>query len=274
MITPLLLLAIAMNPGVIIVDNVWFYGDDHKMRIFNTGDMVDILEDLGEKYAVGYDTTSGKLEKNVLVDLNSEIGEHELFVFARGYFDEGEYERAARLLDIFTRYFDGSSYLAEALYYLAQSYEALIDKANNDSIPGIAHNETVDRNYYNGDIYRMILTDFPNSPFASKAQYRLINIFRIEHLPWQDSVEVIQQELNMWEDFCTAYQALEEHVLALSEIGYLNRVLYEITDNADYHDTALLTFRAIVAEYPHTIYAAYATVNLYELKSDKKIYKY
>ena len=274
MITVLLSVVLSINPGVVIVDNVWFYGDDHKMRILNTGDMVDILEDLGEWSRVGYDTTTGKLEKNVLVDVNSEIGEHELFVFARGYFDEGGYQKASRLLDIFTRYFDGSDYLAEALYYLAQSFEALIDTGSDDSIPGTAHNETIDRDYYNGDIYRIIVRDFPNSLFASKAQYRLNNIFRIEHLPWQDSIEVIQQELKMWEDFCTAYQAPEEHVLGLSEIGYLNRVLYEITGNADYHDTALLTFRAIVAEYPQTIYAAYATVNLYELKSDKKIYKY
>ncbi|UCD06575.1 MAG: hypothetical protein JSV98_04910 [candidate division WOR-3 bacterium] len=274
MITSLLLFVLSINPGVVIIDNVWFYGDDHKMRILNTGDMVDILEDLGERCGVGFDTTSGKLEKNVLVDLSSEIGEHELFVFARGYFDEGGYDKAARLLDIFTRYFDGSHYLAEALYYLAQSFEALIDIGNNDSMPGTAHNETIDRNYYNGDIYRMIVTDFPESPFASKAQYRLINIFRIEHLPWRDSVELIQKELTMWEDFCTAYEEPEEHVLGLSEIGYLNRVLYEITGDAEYHDTALLTFRAIVAEYPNTIYAAYATVNLYELTSDKKIYKY
>lgn len=274
MITSLFFLVLSINPGVVIIDNVWFYGEDHKMRILSTGDMVDILEDLGERYRVGYDTTSGNLEKNVLVDLNSEIGEHELFVFARGYFDEGGYEKAARLLDIFTRYFDGSSYQAEALYYLAQSFEALIDTGNDDSIPGTVRNEIIDRHYYNGDIYRMIIRDFPESPFASRSQYRLINIFRIEHLPWRDSVEVIQQELTMWEDFCAAYGAPEEHVLGLSEIGYLNRVLYEITGNADYHDTALLTFRAIVAEHPNTIYAAYATVNLYELTSDKKIYKY
>jgi outer membrane protein assembly factor BamD (BamD/ComL family) len=265
---------LSINPGVIIVDNVWFYGDDHKMRILNTGDMVDILEDIGERYTVGYDTTSGKLEKNVLVDLNSEIGEHELFVFARGYFDEGGHERASRLLNIFTRFFDGSGYLAEALYYLAQSFEALIERDDNDTIPGTAHNEVLKQKYYNGDIYRMIVRDFPNSPFASKSQYRLVNIFRIEHLPWQDSVQIIEQELTMWEDFCTAYRTQEEYVLGLSEIGYLNRVLYEITENADYQDTALLTFRQIVAEYPNTIYAAYAKVNLYELKSDKKIYKY
>jgi hypothetical protein len=274
MLTALLLFVLSIDPGVLIIDNVWFYGDDHKMRILNTGDMVDILEDLGERYTVGYDTTSGKLEKNVLVDLNSEIGEHELFVFARGYFDEGEYERASRLLAIFTRFFDGSDYLAEALFYLAQSSEALIERGDNDSITGTAHNDVIDKNYYNGDIYRMIVRDFPNSPFASKAQYRLINIFRIEHLPWRDSVEIIEQELNMWLEFCSRYQSPEEHVLGLSEIGYLNRVLYEITENADYHDTALLAFRQIVVEYPNTIYAAYATVNLYELNSDKKIYKY
>lgn len=274
MVSALLLLAISINPAVIIVDNVWFYGADHKMRILSTGDMVDILEDLGERCTVWYDTTSSELDKNVLVDLNSEIGEHELFVFARGYFDEGEHEKAARLLDIFARYFDNSDYLAEALYYLAQSFEALIARGDNDSIPGIAHNTRINQNYYNGDIYRMIVRNFPDHPFSSKAQYRLINIFRIEHLPWQDSIEIIQQELDMWEEFCMQYQQADEQALGLSEIGYLNRVLYEITDTMDYYDAAIQTFNKIVLEYPNTIYAAYATVNLYELTSDRKIYKY
>ncbi|MDH4210568.1 MAG: hypothetical protein OEV79_03900 [candidate division WOR-3 bacterium] len=274
MIPALVFLVISINPGVVIIDNVWFYGNDHKMRILNTGDMVDILDDLDERYTVRYDTTSSEIDKNVLVDMNSEIGEHELFVFARGYFDEGEYEKAARLLDIFARYFDGSNYLAEALYCLAQSFEALIEKNDNDSIPGIAQNESLKQKYYNGDIYRMIVRDFPDDPFASKAQYRLINIFRIEHLPWRDSVQIIQQELSMWEDFCTAYQAPDERVLGLSEIGYLSRVLYEITDTVDYRDMAIQTFGEIISDYPNTIYSAYAKVNLYELTSDKKIYKY
>ena len=124
-----LILLLSASPGVIIVDNVLFYGDDHNMRILNTGDMVDILEYMDTSLKVEYDSATGELDKNVLIDLNHEIAEHEQFVFARGYFDEGEYPKAIRLLEIFVKFFDDSNYLAEALYYLGQSYEALASSA-------------------------------------------------------------------------------------------------------------------------------------------------
>jgi outer membrane protein assembly factor BamD (BamD/ComL family) len=272
MINALLALMISSNPGVVIVDNVLFYGDDSKMRILNTGDMVDITEDVTERYKVRYDTVFGEFDKNVLVDLNSEIGEHELFVFARGYFDDGEYEKAARLLEIFTSYFDASNYLAEAMYYLGQSFEAIASR--NDSLAGIERNESLHQNYYSGDIYRVVVIEFPDSPYASKAQYRLINIYRIKHLPWHDSVQVIEQELAMWHEFCEKYPDTDEHVMALSEMGYLNRVLYEITKSDELREAASAIFEGIIMEYPNSVYAAYAIVHLHELAVGEQIYKY
>lgn len=267
-----LALLISSNPGVVIVDNVLFYGDDSKMRILNTGDMVDIIESITERFNIQYDSAFGELQKNVLVDLNSTIGEHELFVFARGYFDDGELEKAARLLEIFARYFDASNYLAEALYYLGQSFEAIASR--NDSFPGIERNESIHQNFYRGDTYRIIVAEFPDSPYASKAQYRLINIYRIKHLPWHDSVEVIEQELAMWQAFCEKYPDTEEHVMGLSEMGYLNRVLYEITRSDDYSEAASAIFEGIISEYPNTVYAAYAIVHLHEMALGEQIYKY
>jgi len=274
MIIALVALVISANPAVIIVDNVLFYGDDSRMRILSTGDMVDIIEDAVDRYKVRYDTALGEFDKNVMIDLSSEIGEHELFVFARGYFDDGEYEKAARLLEIFRRYFDASGYLAEALYYLGQSFEAIAERTENDSIPGFERNDTIHRNYYDGNIYRVIVEDFPYSPFASKAQYRLISIFRIEHLPWHDSVEVIEQELGMWQEFCEKFLDTDDYVLGLSEMGYLNRVLYEITTIEDHREEASVIFKEIISKYPNTVYAAYAIVNLHELALGDQIYKY
>jgi outer membrane protein assembly factor BamD (BamD/ComL family) len=273
MVITLTLLLLSASPGVIIVDNVLFYGNDHTMRVLNTGDMVDIIEYMDDRLRVTYDTATGELDKNVLIDLNHEIAEHEQFVFARGYFDEGEYAKAVRLLEIFVKFFDNSNYLAEALYYLGQSYEALAS-TSSDSIPFFSTNKQLDQQYYNGDAYRILLNTFPESPFASKAQYRLINIFRMANLPWQDSVQIIRQELAMWDDFCKQYEHTDEYVLALSEKGYLYRVLYEITDDMDYRDKASTTFSEIIRGYPNTVNAAYARVHLHELALDKKIYKY
>ncbi|UCD19681.1 MAG: hypothetical protein JSU64_00660 [candidate division WOR-3 bacterium] len=272
MIPALLAIVLSSSPGALIVDNVLFYGDDDKMRILNTGDMVDIVDDATERYQIKYDTVFGELDRNVIVDLNSGIGEHELFIFSRGYFDDGEYEKAARLLEIFSRYFDASSYLPEALYYLGQSYDAMASRG--DSFPGIELNESIHQHYYNGDIYRVIVREFPDSPFTAKAQYRLINIYRIMNLPWHDSVEIIAEELAMWRAFCAKYPETDEYVMALSETGYLERVLYEITRSDDHRSAAVAIFNEIISEYPNTVYAAYAIVHIHELTTGEQIYKY
>ena len=274
MITTLVLLSLSASPGVIIVDNVLFYGNDHSMRVLNTGDLVLILEHANGRLEVEYDSATGELDRNVLIDLNDEIAEDEQFVFSRGYFDEGEFEKAARLLEIFVKYFDDSNYLSEALYYLGQSYESLANKNGYDSLPGISRNTRINQSYYTGYAYRILINRFPKSPFAAKAQYRLINIFRISNLPWEDSVELIEQELAMWEEFCEEYQNTDEYVSGLSEMGYLNRVLFEISDDIYHKQKAVSIFKDITLQFPNTVHAAYANVHLYELNSNEKIYKY
>lgn len=274
MISAFMVLILSTSPGVIIVDNVLFYGNDHNMRVLNTGDMVDVLAYTNDRLTVEYDSSTGELDKNVLIDLNDEIAEDEQFVFSRGYFDEGEYGKATRLLEIFVRFFDNSNYLAEALYYLGQSYEALANSSGSDSTPLFSMNTQINQRYYNGDAYRILVNTFPDSPFAAKAQYRLINIFRMSNLPWDDSVEIIQQELAMWDNFCEQYQHTDAYMLALSEKGYLYRVLFELTEDIDYRDKALSTFKEIIFGDPNTVHAAYARVHLYELERNEKIYKY
>ncbi len=274
MISSIIILSIAINSGVVIVDNVLFYGDDHKMRLLRTGDMVDILQQTDERITVAYDSAVGELDRNVLIDLDSEIAEDEQFVFARGYFDEGEYSKALRLFDIFVKYFDDSNYLPEAMYYLGQSYEALATKGTDDSLQGISLNAKINQRFYDGDIYRLLIQIFPDNPYAAKAEYRLINLFRIAHLPWDDSVEIIEEELTMWQEFSAKYEQTDEYMLAQSEMGYLNRVLYEITAATEFRDEAIRLFRLIVSSHPTTVHAAYAKVHLHELEQDKKIYKY
>ena len=274
MIQTLIIFMFSASAGVVIVDNVWFYGDDHKMRILATGDMVEIIEHVNERVRVEYDSAIGELNRNVLIDLNEDIAEDEQFVFARGYFDEGEYVKSARLLEIFTKYFDDSEYLSEALYYLGQSYEAMALKGQSDSFPGFSMNDKIEQAYYNGDIYRILVNVFPNSPFAAKAEYRLINIYRLGNLPWRDSVDLIQQELAMWDEFCNKYQSTDEYVLGLSEKGHLNRVLFEITNDANYKEKAVMIFTEITVKYPSTVHAAYSNVHLFELERGENIYKY
>lgn len=274
MILILALLMTAANPGVIIVDNVWFYGNDHQMRILNTADTVEIVDRGGDRYRVMCDTALGDLDRHVMIDLDAGIAEHELFVFGRGNFDGAEYETAARLLEIFVRRFDGSSYAAEALYYLGQSMEMLATRPGSDSVPDIERNERTGQNFYAGDAYRRILDEHPASPYASKAQYRLINIFRTAHLPWPDSIGIIEEELAMWHAFCRQYADTDEHVLGLTEAGFLNRVLFELTADAAYQDAAAALFNEIIEGYPATVHAAYATVHLAELAAGERIYNY
>ncbi len=96
----------------------------------------------------------------------------------------------------------------------------------------------------------------------------------MRNLPWNDSVQLIQEELRMWQDFDSKYKNTDEYVLVLLEIGYLNRVLFEITEDLDYRTDAVKIFQEIFDTYPNSIYSAQSRLNLHEIKNGKKIYKY
>lgn len=275
MIIFLVFLLCFSDTGVVIVDNVWFYGDDHKIRVLETGDLVEIIELHEDTVKIKYDNAVGVILKGVLIDFKENIAEDELFVFARGYFDDGKYWNAVSLFDAFIRFFDESEYYAEVLYYHGLSYEALARHLNSpDSIPGVLFNEHYNICYYSGESYMTILEDYAESMYASKAAYCLFNIFRTSNQPWRDSIQLIQAELKMWQDFAVKYKNTDEYVLALLEIGYLNRVLFEITEDSDYRTDAAKVFQEILDKYPNSINSAQSKVNLHEIENRKKIYKY
>ena len=85
---------------------------------------------------------------------------------------------------------------------------------------------------------------------------------------------MIQEELKMWQDFAVKYKNTGEYVLALLEIGYLNRVLFEITEDSDYRTDAVKVFQEILDKYPNSVNSAQSKVNLHEIENRKKIYKY
>jgi hypothetical protein len=257
--------------GVVITDNVWLYGDDHRMRILSVGDVVEIIEH-NDRMMVRYDSAVGRLEKGVVFDLGDAHTEPLLFVCARGYYDEGDAGKAARLFHIFTEHYKNSVYLPEVLYYAGLSYEAAAKTAGECA--DIVFNKDSTARYYTGAAYQILLERFPESVYAPKAAYRLIHVFRTEHSPWHDSVQSIEEELTMWQDFVSRYSNSEEYVVALLEIGYLNRVLFEITGTQEYREDARRIFEKIAAEYPHTIYGAQSEVNLYEIEQGEHIYKY
>jgi outer membrane protein assembly factor BamD (BamD/ComL family) len=262
------------DKGVIIVNNVWFLGDDHQIRIFNTGDLVEIIGQ-NERLKVRYENATGELLKGVLINLGSEIAADKLFFFSRGYFDEGEYKKAAALFDVFTNSFGRSKYLAEALYYSGLSYEEIAKDFNTaDSIPWIRFNEKNMSWYYTGDAYEKIIPRFPKSLYSSKAAYRLIKIFHMRNSPWDDAIQPIQEELKMWREFILKYRESDEYVLALTEIGYIDRVLYEITGQLNYREDATEIFKSIIKDYPNTVYSAESRIHLYEIEQGENIYKY
>ena len=192
------------NPGVIVVDNVWFYEGDLKSTMINTGDMVEIIERGDTFLKVSYNNAMGRIHKGVLIDLSEEIAEERLFVFVRGYYDESEYTKSAALFNVFIDYFDTSYYLAEVLYYSALSYEEIAKTFTEvDTSENIFLNEKNNKWYYSGNEYEMIIERFPESKYASKAAYSLIHIFRTKNLPWYDSLALIQEELQLWHEFIT-----------------------------------------------------------------------
>ena len=119
-----------------------------------------------------------------------------------------------------------------------------------------------------------LLETFPECDFAPKSAYRLFTILRLRNLPWRDSTELIIGELDMWKDFVVRYSESEESILAFLEIGYLNRVLYEITGDSDYKIEAARIFQDIREQYPDTRFSAHADVHLHELANGEYIYKY
>jgi len=263
------------NVGVILVDNVWFYGDDQKMTSLGTGDVVDIIEYENDLVKVAYDNRIGKVHKGVLIDFEMNIAEEKLFVFAHGYFDDGEFGKAASLFDVFIRFFTKSQHLAEVLYYHGLSNEQIARHLTPaDSMPGFIFNKNYNTWHYSGGAYERIRDEFPESVYSSKAVYRLLNVTRERNLPWRDSLQPIQEELQMWQEFIVQYKNTEEYVLALLEIGYLNRVLFEITENVNFKKNAVAVFQEISDKYPNSIYSAQSNVNLDEIEKGENIHKY
>jgi tetratricopeptide (TPR) repeat protein len=276
MVSCILLSVCLFSRGVVITDNVWFYStENHSSTIFCTGDTVKILASDGDLMVVEYNGLKGKIHKGVLIDLEDEIARDQLFVYARGYFDNGEYEHAITLFDLFNAEFPHSDYYPEALYYTGLAHEEIAKIPSwADTVAGLVYNDRYNIWYYPGDTYMAVLERFPDCEYASKAAYRLINIYRMSILPWGDSAEPVFDEIGMWEEFIDRFQDSEEYVPALLEMGYLYRVLFEITGDSDYKVEAATIFQLILDECTYTIYAAQARVNLFELAHEEKIYKY
>ncbi|MGB3341995.1 MAG: hypothetical protein WBB37_11000 [bacterium] len=271
----LLLLLGVLNQGIVIVDNVWFYEGGLKTRVINTGTLVDIIGRVDDRVRIRVDDVVGELSSGVLIDLDDEVAQDRLFIFARGYYDQSEYDKAILLFEVFIENFPWSEYLAEALYYYGMAKEELAATVGRpDTLSGFLFNERYNIWYYSGEAYMDILEDFGETTYAPKAAYRLLHILRMNNLPWHDSVELIAEELTMWEEFVTKYKTSDEYVVAMLELGYLCRVLYEITDNTDYRRKATKIFQQVMDEYPNSSSSAQAKVHLYELVKGQNIYKY
>ena len=243
--------------------------------VFNAGDTVEIRDQVGDTVHISYAGASGTLLKGVLINLNEPLAEEKLYVFAFGYFDEGSFVQAARLYETFVRHFTGSTFYAEALYHHGLACEQVAQLMSAaDSFPGCSYHDHYGVWFYNGESYMEVLESFPDDEYAPKAAFRLFTILRMRNLPWRDSTELIIQELDMWRDFVARYGGSDESVLALLEIGYLNRVLYEITGDSDYKIEAARVFQDIREQYPETRYSVHADVHLHELATGVNIYKY
>jgi hypothetical protein len=90
-------------------------------------------------------------------------------------------------------------------------------------------------------------------------------------------MEKIVQDLARFQQLMSSYGEsgeFENRAAALEEIGYDNRVLFELSNDAGYRDQAEHIFKSIILEYPATVHEARARVHLYELENDIPIYLY
>jgi hypothetical protein len=265
---------IALSQGVVITDNVWVYGEDHVMHALQTGDVVTITSYEGNMVFVEYENARYRVLKDVLIDFGSDIGPDKLFVFARGYFDEREFTKAARLFDVFTTRFDTSMYYAEALYYSGLAYEEIARTCTvSDTLPEMVYSEYLRQWFYTGRAYTTLIEQSDNA-FTPKARYRLLHIKRMMSLPYEDSVAIIESERSEWLEFAAQYQQTDEYVLALLEAAYLSRVLFEITGSAEHRNAATELYRQILDEFPGTIAAAQARLYIFEIDNGVNIYRY
>ncbi len=265
----------ATNSGVIVVDNVWFYGEDHKMRILSTGDVVQLLGMEGDMVRAKHGDIIAKIHEDVMIDFAEKIAEDKLFIFAKGYYDESEFKQAARLFTVFIEYFPKSQYLENALYYCGLAHEEYAKDYDNTMVtPDIVLNKRSGEWFYSGSSYETIINKFPKSTYAPKAGLRLIKILRQKNVPWEDSISLITAELKAWYDFIKKYKTPEEYATALLEIGYLNRILFQTTKDPAYNKASISVFQTIVIYYPNTVYSATANVNLYEIGKGKEAYYY
>ena len=271
----LLFLIMSTHNGVVITDNVWVYGEDHAMHALQTGDVVGIVSYEDKMVNIMYENAPYRVLSDILIDFDSEIGSEKLFIFARGYFDEREFRKAARLFDVFTTHFDTSVYYAEALYYSGLAYEEIARTCSlTDTLPEMAYSEYLRQWVYSGMAYATLIERLPENPFTPRAQYRLLHIQRMTRLPWQDSVAVIETERSQWLEFAARYRHTDEYVMALLEAAYLSRVLFEITGNTDHRNAAIDSYRRILSEFPETVAAAQARLYIFEIENGENIYKY
>ncbi len=268
-------LLVAASNGVVITDNVWVYGEDHAMHALHTGDVVVIASYEDNMLNIEYENARYRVLRDVLIDFDSEIAPEKLFVFARGYFDERESRKAARLFDVFTTYFETSVYYVEALYYSGLAYEEIARTcAVRDTLPEMVYSEYLRQWIYSGKAYATLIEHLPENVFTPKARYRLLLTHRMIRLPWQDSVAVIKTERSQWLEFAARYQHTDEYVMALLEAAYLSRILFEITGSADHENAAVDLYRRIVSEFPETVAAAQAILYIFEIENGENIYKY
>jgi hypothetical protein len=266
---------VSASTGIIITDNVLFYEGDLKITTLMIGDTVTIDGYCGDTAQVFLNRIFGTLLKGVLIDLGQEIAEEQLFVFSRGYYDEGCFAEAARLFFHFLYFYPGSRYYPEALFYTGLACDELACQgADYDTIPGIQKNEQSGRYYYTGNCYQRLLEEYPADVYATSAAYYLILCQRAAEEPWNGATDKIEQDLHRLQNVIDTYGKFAERAAVLEEIGYDYRALYEITSEALYRDQAVRVFKTVIQDYPAGAHEASARVHLFEIENNIPIYLY
>lgn len=137
--------------------------------------------------------------------------------------------------------------------------------------------------FYGGAAYRRVVEEHPESEWADDAAFRLLKLVRQRVGEWEGWPDEPLKELDLWREFIEKYPRGGLKPLALLEMVYINRALYEIyshprgdfadPEKASRHlEEARKLCQGIQREFARTIYAAQAEKNLAELAEGRHVY--
>ena len=226
--------------------------------------------------------------------------EQRLIQEAQKALDAKAYVDAIAMFQKFTSTYPQSKDYTFALQRLGESYEGLLEMEYQRRINGGESAEKVKKNFlanyghyncwndepkglaYNRAAYKMILEQYPDSPIADEAAYRMIQ--------WEDSYhgrpEGVLREMKQLEEIFSKYPETSFRPMILYQMAQRCQILYEMYSFSpapdvrdaqkaqEYREKAIYLYKLTLESPDHTPYAEKAWKDLEVLQKGGRIYKF